>query len=74
MHAQLQRAHQIERATDYKTLLGRLGGIEKVVGAVVAPATVIWSVGAEVNVAQFLAPHGPVHEVSVRRIGRPLPR
>lgn len=72
-HTQIQRGHQIQRAPDHQAPLRCLGGIQSVLWAVIAPPTFIGSIGAEVRIAEFLAPHCPVHEEPVGRILRPLP-
>ena len=73
MDSQVQCRAQIEGAPDEQTGFGSLRGIELVLGAVVAPAT-IRRVRTQARIAQLIAPEGPMDEVAEGGILRPLPR
>ena len=71
--SQVQCRAQIESAPDEQTGFGGLRGIELVLGAVVAPAT-IRRVRTQARIAQLIAPECPMDEVAEGGILRPLPR
>ena len=71
--AELERGHQIQRATDQQPFLGGLRSLKAVQWAVVTAALPVRSIGTEPWIAQFLAPQRPMHQESKRRIIRPLP-
>jgi hypothetical protein len=70
--SQVQCRAQIESAPDEQTGLGGLRGIELVLGAVVAPAT-IRRIRAQAGLAKFIAPERPVNEIPQGGLLRPLP-
>ena len=75
LNSQFQRARQIESAPDEQALLSALGGVQPVERAVAAAlAVLVWSVGTQARIAQFVAPQRPMHQEAEGRIIRPLPR
>jgi hypothetical protein len=70
--ADLQHSHEVQRAPDQEAFLRRLGGVELVQEAVVAPVLLVRSVRAETGIAQLLAAQGPMHKEAEKRIIRPL--
>ena len=74
MDGQLERAHQIQRATDQQPLLRTLSGVQPVQRAVVAPMYLhLRRVRAQARIAQFVAPQRPMHQEPKGWIIRPLP-
>jgi len=63
---------QVESASDQQTGFGGLRGIESVLGAVVATAT-IGGVRTQARIAQLIAPERPMDEVAQGWLFRPLP-
>ena len=71
--SQVQRRAQIESAPDEQAGFGGLRGVELVLGAVVATAT-IGRVRTQAGIAQFIAPERPMDEVAQGGLLGPLPR
>ncbi len=74
VNPKFQGTHQVESAPDQQSLLRALRRIQAVQRAMVAPlAIVLWRVGAQAGIAQFLPAQRPMHQEPERRIIRPLP-
>ena len=71
--AQLQRGPEIEGTPEQKPGLGILRRIELVQRAVVAAASVVRCIRAQLRVTELLAPQRPVDQESQGGLLRPLP-
>lgn len=68
---ELQRRPEVDGAADEQAGLGRLGGIQAVERAVIALATVR-RIRAQPRVAEFVAPQGPVNQITEGGLLGPL--
>ena len=73
VYTEVERRAQVQSAPDEQSGFTGLRGVEFVLRAVVATAT-LRRVRTEAGIAQFLAPKGPMDEVAKGGLLRPLPR